>query len=267
MGARDLASQRAGQPRVRELNESQVSLKPLTLARRGTRWTGRMGPRPMPPVRSRRSPRAWLSRRRGLVLRFPGPLTMVARIRRARTTRTAIHVHGPVRWLQAPLSRADHRLQRRHVKNLNIGRDRQAAARQALPAALSARDPAVVAPAAMASRSRGMVGLHRRIDKLERHVDRVLAGPRGASGSPGRDARDAEPPPATSPPSARPGPASPWLEPTRAGETSAAEQQPKPSAAGGQPSGSTADIDEIATQVLRRIERRAIAQRERMGRF
>lgn len=85
------------------------------------------------------------------------------------------------------------------------------------------------------------------------------AGPRGEPGTRGADARGMvvlRRPPARLEPAAAPGPAAPLAQGPRA-----TAERPAPVGAALTPS----DLDALTHQVIRRIERRAIAQRERLG--
>lgn len=90
----------------------------------------------------------------------------------------------------------------------------------------------------------------------------ALPGRAGAAGPPGPPGTSAAPTVMRRSPVARPAPAR--AEPGPASEALREDAGPRPSAAPAPPP--VPDLDDITTQVIRRIERRAIAQRERLAR-
>lgn len=245
------------------MDEAKVSLRPVTLTRRGARWTGRRIRSREAPTRPARSPRLILLRGRGRRdERRPGASLMALVSRRRSMLMQATHLQFRPH-LAFRLYPGD-----RRVPHADRTRS-EPAPRAATPsnqAPSLTRWTAIASPAAKAHGVERIVVRERlRIDTFRVSetalIVRGAAGPARVSGQ-----NTHAPAPAATSPAARFATDDLQLEADtspRVDDQSTAIRDPlaRPSPASFAP-----DVEEITTQVLNRIERRAIAQRERMGR-
>jgi len=236
-------------------------LRPVLLTRRGRRWAA--PPRPRPALRSLlRAVRRWGPPRERIRRECdPSPLGLALARRPLRLLHAAhprIDAHGSSTVTTV-------------LQTLRVERDVLAAAQMPTPARPTAapapgavRPPSVESLTLVQRVARTLVRESSRFDRLERvETTHAVAGARGPAGPAGPAASAPPlPMPLARPSASAPAPAS-SLTPAPPGAPALELVPPQPAPAFEQPA--APDVDQITTQVLRRIERRAIAQRERMG--